>query len=80
VRAWQQIGQINQQLGDYEAALAAFDEARARNVNNRIPAWNIDYLAAFTNYQMGDTDEALRLAQQALATAPPKPLPRLSSC
>ena len=77
VRAWQQLGQINQQLGEYDAALAAFDEARARNVNNRVPAWNIDYLAAFTNFQKGDTGEALRLAQQALALAPTEAAPQI---
>jgi cyclophilin family peptidyl-prolyl cis-trans isomerase/tetratricopeptide (TPR) repeat protein len=77
VQGWQQLGQLNQQLGNYEAALAAFDEARVRNVNNRVPAWNIDYLAAFTNYQMGERDEALRLAQQALATAPPEATPQI---
>ncbi|MFO7541055.1 MAG: peptidylprolyl isomerase [Chloroflexota bacterium] len=77
VRAWQQIGQIRQQMGEYEAALAAFDEARERNVNGRIPTWNIDYLAAFTNYQMGEAEEAARLARQALAAAPPEAAPQI---
>jgi cyclophilin family peptidyl-prolyl cis-trans isomerase/tetratricopeptide (TPR) repeat protein len=72
VQSWQQLGQIQQQLGNYEAALDAFDEARERNVNGRVPAWNIDYLAATTNLQLGERDEALRLAQQALASAPPE--------
>ncbi len=76
-RAWQQIGQIHQQLGEYEEALAAFDEARERNVNGRIPTWNIDYLAAFTNFQMGEQAEALRLAQQALASAPAEAAPQI---
>jgi cyclophilin family peptidyl-prolyl cis-trans isomerase len=76
-RAWQQVGQIHQQLGEYEEALVAFDEARAQNVNGRIPTWNIDYLAAFANFQMGEQTEARRLAELSLAAAPAEAAPQI---
>ncbi len=69
VRAWLQAAQLYQQLGQYEEALAAYEEASGRN-QGEIAAWNLDFLVANLYRQMGDTATALAMAEQALAAAP----------
>ncbi len=69
VRAWLQAAQLYQQLGQYEEALAAYEEAGSRN-QGEIAAWNLDFLVANLYQQLGDTEMALALAEQSLAAAP----------
>jgi cyclophilin family peptidyl-prolyl cis-trans isomerase/tetratricopeptide (TPR) repeat protein len=69
-RAWLQAGQIYQQLGNFDQALAAYSQIQAHNSDEQIPAWNIDYLLATVYLAMGNEAEARRLANQALAAAP----------
>ena len=69
VRAWLQAAQLYQQLGQFEEALAAYEEASSRN-RGEIAAWNLDFLVANLYRQVGDTMTALALAEQALAAAP----------
>lgn len=69
VRGWLQSAQLNQQLGQYEESLAAFEEAASRN-QGEIAGWNLDFLVANLYRQMGDDETALALAEQSLAAAP----------
>lgn len=69
VRAWVQMAQLYQQLGQYEKALTAYDEVRSRNTG-QIQDWNLDFLLANLYLQMEDEAMALALAGQALAAAP----------
>ncbi len=70
VRGWLRLGQIRQQIGDYEGALRAFSQARAVDRVGAIPSWNIDYAEASVYQDMGDTAMARALAEQALRSAP----------
>jgi cyclophilin family peptidyl-prolyl cis-trans isomerase len=65
------LGQTRFTLEEYEEAIAAFDEARTKNIGrNQIPPWTIDYSTALAYQAMGDTDQALQYAQQALVAVP----------
>lgn len=68
---WLQLGQLYQEAGRFDDAVAAYDEARAR-ATTALPAWNIDYRLATLYYSEGRLDEAQALAEQALAAAPPE--------
>lgn len=70
--AWLRLGQIYDEIGDYEQALATYTRARELNVTDQVPSWNIDYLMATVHQKMGNRELALSLAQQALRDAPPE--------
>ncbi len=70
-RAWAQLGQLQQNLGQYEPAVNSYTEAK--NLNNRqVPPWNMDYLIATAYQAMGNIPLAEEAAQQALLAAPPE--------
>ena len=69
-RAWLQSGQILQRIGRYEEAIAAFDRARLEDSGTTIPIWNIDFLEAAVYRDMGETELARAMAEQALNAAP----------
>ncbi|MCA9936567.1 MAG: peptidylprolyl isomerase, partial [Anaerolineales bacterium] len=69
-RAWLQLGQIRQELGDYEPAIFAYDNALEYDTRGSLPAWNINYLIATSYQNLGDKDAAIAAAQMALAQAP----------
>ncbi|MCB9422426.1 MAG: O-antigen ligase family protein [Ardenticatenaceae bacterium] len=69
VRAWLQAAQLYQQLGRFDEALSAYEEAAARN-KGEIAVWNLDFLMANLYWQKGDNTTALALAEQSLAAAP----------
>lgn len=71
-RAWLQVGQLYQQLGEYESALNAYEQVQVYDVNGQIPAWNLDFLMATAYLQLGNVQMAKQLAEQALAVAPPQ--------
>ena len=64
-----QAGQLYQQAGDYEAAIAALEEAQ-RLDEGRVAAWQIDFQMAGVYLAMGDETRAEELANRALAAAP----------
>jgi tetratricopeptide (TPR) repeat protein len=64
-----QAGHFYQQAGDYDAAIAALEEARQLG-GAQVPAWNIDFQLAQVYFEMGDVARAQELAEQALAAAP----------
>ncbi|MCA9952593.1 MAG: O-antigen ligase family protein [Anaerolineales bacterium] len=78
-RAWLQLGQINQAIEAYEAALQAFDAARLNDTAGQLPLWNIDFLEALVHEQMGNLEMARALAEQALAAAPPEAGPQIEA-
>jgi tetratricopeptide (TPR) repeat protein len=69
-RAWLQSGQILQQIGDYEAALASFERARETDLAGTIPSWNIDFAEAMIYHDMGELALARAMAEQARQFAP----------
>ena len=78
-RAWLQLGQINQQLGQVVAALEAYETARAQDEAGSLPLWNIDLLEAALYKELGDLEEARKLAERALATAPAEAAPQIEA-
>lgn len=69
IRGWIQLAEIYRQLGEYEPALTAIENARTQNDPVIFPTAEIDFLAAQIVAGMGDTDEARLLAERALETA-----------
>ncbi|MEM7113297.1 MAG: peptidylprolyl isomerase [Chloroflexota bacterium] len=69
-RAWAQAGQIYQEIGQPEEAVAAYEEAIARNRRSEVPAWNLDFLLATAYQELGDTARAEEFGLQALQGAP----------
>ena len=69
IRAWLQLAEIRRQLGEFEEAAAAIDNARALNDPPAFPPAEIDFLAARIAAGQGNTAEARALAESALATA-----------
>lgn len=63
------MAEIYRQLGEYEPALTAIENARTQNDPVIFPTAEIDFLAAQIVAGMGDTDEARLLAERALETA-----------
>nr|MBP6015530.1 tetratricopeptide repeat protein [Promineifilum sp.] len=69
IRARVQLAEIYRQLGEYDQAQAAIDDARTQNEPAAFPTAEIDFLAAQIAAGRGDTAEARTLAEKALATA-----------
>ncbi len=78
-RAQLRIGQLNQEMGRYEEAIAAYEATRLARDAQTIPDWNIDYLIATVYEAMGDTAAAVAAAQTALAKAPPETAAQLQA-
>jgi cyclophilin family peptidyl-prolyl cis-trans isomerase/tetratricopeptide (TPR) repeat protein len=78
-RAMLRVGQLNQDIGRYEAAIAAYEAARPHMAAGGIPDWNIDYLIATVYEAQGKTDLAVAAAEAALAQAPPETAPQLQA-
>lgn len=77
-RAWLRLGQIYQQLEQYDAAVTAFGNVRQYDPQGRVaPAWNVNLLIARALFQKGDLAQAETLAQQTLATAPEEAKPQI---
>ncbi|MCB0019597.1 MAG: hypothetical protein KDE09_17520, partial [Anaerolineales bacterium] len=66
-----QIGQLYRLLGEYELALAAFDEALPVT-NSAVPEWNIQFQRAQVLAEMGDREAAITLATSLLTEVPPQ--------
>lgn len=65
-----QAGQLYRQAGDYEEAIARFEEARQLE-DSQVPSWTVDYRLAEVYDAMGDGEMAREIASRALASAPP---------
>ncbi len=68
VRAWIQLAEIHQQLGEFELAFTAAENARLQNEPAIIPMAEIDFLAAQIAAGMGNLTEARSLAERAQAS------------
>ncbi|MDX1688200.1 MAG: O-antigen ligase family protein [Candidatus Promineifilaceae bacterium] len=64
-----QAGQLYQQAGEYDAAIAALEEAQQAG-NEQVAGWQIDFQMAGVYLAMGNRARAEELANQALAVAP----------
>lgn len=64
-----QAGQLYQQAGEYDAAIAALEEAQQVE-DAQVAAWQIDFQMAGVYLAMGNEGRAEELANRALATAP----------
>ncbi len=72
-RAWVRAGQLYQQIGQLEEAIAAYDQSlRVDPFQQEVPAWNVKYLQAQIYQQMGDLTQAEALAVEALQAGPPE--------
>lgn len=69
IRAWIQLAEIYRQLGEFEEAADAVENARAQNDPPTFPTSEIDFIAAQIAAGLGDFDEARTLAERALETA-----------
>jgi tetratricopeptide (TPR) repeat protein len=69
VRAWVQLAEVRRQLGEYDAAQTALDEARALNEPASIPPAELDFLGAQIAADRGDLETARDLGTRAMATA-----------
>ncbi len=69
LRAWIQLAEIRRQLGEFDAAQTALDEARRLNEPVTVPTAELDFLGAQIAAGRGDTAEARALAERALETA-----------
>ena len=76
-RALMRMGQLNQDIGRYEEAIAAYEAVRAEDGGRTIPLWNLDYLIATVYQAQGDIEQAVSYAETALAQAPPETAPQL---
>jgi len=66
-----QVGQLYQQAGEYDAAIAALEEAQQAG-GEQVAAWQIDFQMAGAYLAMGNREQAEELANRALAAAPPE--------
>lgn len=72
-RVWVRAGQILQDLGDYEEAVAAYEQVRQLDPQGQlVTSWNLDFLLANSYAALGQMEQAIALTQNALATAPPQ--------
>ena len=70
VLAWQQLGQVQQELGNHEGALTAFGEAIARDERGQLETWRLLYIMAISHHALGDDASAIESATQSLNQAP----------
>ncbi|GAB4150312.1 MAG: hypothetical protein Fur0021_12680 [Candidatus Promineifilaceae bacterium] len=77
-RRWTQLAQVYEQLEQNEDALDAYEQARLRQ-NNRFPAWRTVLAMAALAQKMGDVDQAISYAQDALAGAPEEQKPQVQA-
>lgn len=72
-RVWVRAGQILHDLGDYEGAVAAYEQVRQLDPQGQlVTSWNLDFLLANSYAALGQLEQAVALTQNALATAPPQ--------
>ncbi len=72
-RIWVRAGQILHDLGDYEEAVAAYEQVRQLDPRGQaVNSWNLDFLLARSYAGLGQIEQAVALTQNALATAPPQ--------
>jgi len=64
-----QAGQLYQQAGEYDAAIATLEEAQQLD-DQQVAAWQIDFQMAGVYLAMGNRERAEELANRALAAAP----------
>lgn len=76
-RAWAQAGQIYQEIGRPQEAVAAYEEAMNRDRKGELPAWNMNYLLATAYAEAGDKQQARELGEVALSLAPEGILPEI---
>ena len=69
VQRWFQLAQIHQQLGEYDEALEAYEQAREL-ADGRFPAWQTEIQMATIHQQLSEIDRAINLVEQALANVP----------
>lgn len=69
-RAWLQLAQINRELGQYEEAILAYENALENDTRNQLPTWNVNYLIAQAYQELGDSGQAEQAARVALTQAP----------
>ncbi len=69
-RAMLRAGQLYQDIGQYENAIATYEATREENNKGIIPEWNIDYLIATAYQASDDIDLAVQYAQEAITKAP----------
>ncbi len=69
IRAWVQLAEIYRQLGEFDQAAIAVEQARAVHDPATFPTAEIDFLAAQIAVGLGNVAEARELAERALETA-----------
>ncbi len=69
IRAWVQLAEIYRQLGEFEQAAAAVENAREQNDPTIFPTAEIDFMGAQIAAGLGDLEEARTLAERALESA-----------
>lgn len=79
LQAWLRAGQLNQELGDVAGAIAAYEEVRALNTGESVPAWQVDYLLATLYRDAGNVDEAVAAATRALGAVPAESAPQIQT-
>ncbi|HID53827.1 MAG TPA: tetratricopeptide repeat protein [Anaerolineae bacterium] len=72
-RVWVRAGQILHDLGDYEGAVAAYEQVRQLDPQGQlVTSWNLDFLLAQSYAAQGQIEQAVVLTQNALVAAPPQ--------
>ncbi|MCP4418503.1 MAG: tetratricopeptide repeat protein [Chloroflexi bacterium] len=70
-RAWVRAGQLYQQIGQLDEAIAAYDQSLLVDPNQQeIPAWNVKFLQAQIYRDKGDLAQAETLANEILLDSP----------
>ena len=73
---WLRAAQAYQQVGEYDYALRAYEEAQ-NYPNEQSPLWQIQYFTATAYADSGDVAEARMLATESLTSAPPDVAPQI---
>ncbi|MEM9773562.1 MAG: tetratricopeptide repeat protein [Chloroflexota bacterium] len=77
-REWYEVGQRLQQLGGYDEAVQAYDNALG-DPTDEFPEWQIQFVAARAHLEAGDLDDALSRAESALEVAPADVAPQIQT-